>query len=954
MLGRSRRACVLATVFAALVVAAPVSASPRQQGPGGGGPTIADAAPSAIPAVGSSIASPATSVEITGADAATIGAITVTGSQSGPVAGTTAALPDNRGVVFDPRSDFVPGETVRVSSDVVVQGASAPEYSFVVGRPAPHPGIRPEEGTVGPSGRQKVAPAAPSSSFVSRPDLRPSVVTVNTPSTSNETGLFFATPRATDVSDQGIQIFDDAGKLIWFNPVPGADVVSGDAFVDSYLGRPALLWFEGTAPYGAGSYRGEWRAVDQSYREIGRIRMGNGYQADIHDLYLSNRNTAYLVAYNPLLCTGRGDLTGCVPDSTVLDAVVQEVDLTTGAVLWEWHSLDHVPLSASLVDPTPELFDYFHINSVSEDTDGNVLVSSRHASADYKVDKASGELDWSFGGKSSTFTTVLGDPSSLKGPDFPHHLRSLGGGNYTYFDNGVRRPSSRAAIVHLDPAAHTATYTTILQRDPPISGLSQGTMQTLPGGGHLVGWGGLGTITEYNASNQPVFDATVDGGSYRQYRFDWTGAPSERPAVTATPQSGRLSVAMSWNGDTRARQWRVLTGPTPGSLGVTATVPRNGFETKADVAPAAYLAVEALDGSGTVIGRSTTAAAGAFFQETAGPPVNGTYAPLVGDFAGSTNDDVVYYAPGAAPDYLHVSRGDGTFQDLPLPAINGTYEPIVGDFVGDDRDEILFRSPGKALAYLWRFDRNGRSGAVVVESAPLAVPTTVTKALVLDNRPSYGGTRDEVVWYAAGASADRVDHFGWPAGGALTVTSRPITVNGSYQPVTGDFDGNGFGDILWYAPGSAPDSTWLFSGTTLRSTSQRSTNTPVNGRYQVLTGNFSASSARSEIAFYQPGSGVDILWTFDGAGIVTSHVRTSSLTGPAYVLRGGVDRLMTWTPGTSPSIWSLDSGSTRPSGNSPIGTAYRPIIGDFSGPAGTSSVLWYAPGPAPELLYRGG
>ena len=479
-------------------------------------------------------------------------------------------------------------------------------------------------------------------------------------------------------------------------------------------------------------------------------------------------------------------------------------------------------------------------------------------------------------------------------------------------------------------------------------------MQNLPGGGHVVGWGGEGTVTEYDAAKNPVFDATIAGGSYRQYKFAWTGSPTEPPAVNARSVAGQMSVAMSWNGDTRTKQWRISTGPTSRSLAVVATVARTGFESTASVPQDAYLAVEALDGSGNVIGRSTTATVGSWFREAPSKSVSGSYQPLVGDFAGSNNDDVIYYSPGTKSDYLHISRADGTFDDVRLPAINGTYKPLVGDFVGDDRDEVLFTAPGRTTAYLWRFDRNGRSGAVAVDSASLSVPGTVTKAFVLDNRSFYGGPSDEVVWYAAGRAADRIDHFGWPSGGGITVTSRPISVSGTYQPVVGDFDGNGFADIFWYAPGSAPDSIWLLDGTVIRSQTQRTLNAPVSGTYQVLSGNFSGSATRSELAFYQPGGGPDFLWTFDGGGSPTSEPRVNSLTGTAYVLRGGVDRVMTWAPGSSPAIWSVDAGTTRPSGNSSLGSSYQPLIGDFTGPGGSSSVLWYAPGSAPERLYDGG
>ena len=62
----------------------------------------------------------------------------------------------------------------------------------------------------------------------------------------------------------------------------------------------------------------------------------------------------------------------------MLDSVVQEIDIPTGLVLFQWDSLDHVPLSASY-EPRAEArnpYDYFHVNSVEHDVDGNLIISA--------------------------------------------------------------------------------------------------------------------------------------------------------------------------------------------------------------------------------------------------------------------------------------------------------------------------------------------------------------------------------------------------------------------------------------------------------------------------------------------------------------------------------------------------------------------------------------------------
>ena len=63
-----------------------------------------------------------------------------------------------------------------------------------------------------------------------------------------------------------------------------------------------------------------------------------------------------------------------------------------------------VPISESYQPvPASGLYDYFHINSVKLDTDGNLLVSSRHTWTVYKVNRTTGAIIWRLGGKKSDF-----------------------------------------------------------------------------------------------------------------------------------------------------------------------------------------------------------------------------------------------------------------------------------------------------------------------------------------------------------------------------------------------------------------------------------------------------------------------------------------------------------------------------------------------------------------------
>ncbi len=66
---------------------------------------------------------------------------------------------------------------------------------------------------------------------------------------------------------------------------------------------------------------------------------------------------------------------------------------------------------------------------------------------------------------------------------------------------------------------------------PPLSSVSQANFQTLPNGGAFIGWE-VPYFTEYSPTGQVLFDAHLHGAneSYRAYRFQWTGNPTEAPA----------------------------------------------------------------------------------------------------------------------------------------------------------------------------------------------------------------------------------------------------------------------------------------------------------------------------------------------------------------------------------------------------------------------------------------
>ena len=191
-------------------------------------------------------------------------------------------------------------------------------------------------------------------------------------------------------------IFDGLGRPVWFRD----GLYALDFKVQEYRGEPVLTWWEGK-PRPRPSV-GEYVILDGSYREVKRVQAGNGYQGNQHDFLITPQGTALLTVYN-LVSRDLSYLGGPV-EGRVIEGVAQEVDIETGEVLFEWHSLDHVGVEESYYDNYySHQLDYFHINSIDVDHDDNLLISARNTSAVYKIDRGNGQILWRLSGKRSDF-----------------------------------------------------------------------------------------------------------------------------------------------------------------------------------------------------------------------------------------------------------------------------------------------------------------------------------------------------------------------------------------------------------------------------------------------------------------------------------------------------------------------------------------------------------------------
>ncbi len=564
----------------------------------------ASAAPAlhVIPFPGTPDASPYSHIILSALTPSEVRSVTVIGSSSGPHAGQLTGLPDGAGTAFIPRQAFTPGEQVQVVATLSSPaagtasgdpGATTLHFSFTVAIPVRFSGAQ-----NGPP-RARTSGSAPSTqNFRSAPGLHPPRVSA-TPDPDRRSGEIFLTPKES--TQNGPMILDPMGRVVWFRPLDG---VASNLEVQRYHHRPVLTWWQQVAT-GPQTHVNEDVIVNRSYRTVAVLRGGEHYVVDLHEFQLTPRGSAFVVAFPHV----RADLSsvGGSPNGVALDCVIQELDIRTDQVLWEWHMLGHVPLSATYVNWSgPEApLDFCHMNSIQSLPDGNLLVSARNTWAVYEINRQTGRVMWTLGGRYSSFSMGPGTNFEWQ------HDAHLIGHTLTVFDDGAlpqEEPQSSGKVLDLNTTAMTAALVHRYTHSPPLLSSLAGSVQALSNRDVFLGWGRQPDFTEYTSGGKQLFNGSFPLGvySYRAYRFPWSARPATRPSVAVSGQpNASARVYVSWNGATGVAAWRIRGGPRPGALKALATAPRSGFETVLTVTEATrYLAVQALNRRGKVIGTS--------------------------------------------------------------------------------------------------------------------------------------------------------------------------------------------------------------------------------------------------------------------------------------------------------------------------------------------------------------
>ncbi len=250
----------------------------------------------------------------------------------------------------------------------------------------------------------------------------------------------------------------------------------------------------------------------------------------------------------------------------LVTGIVQEVDVASGRVLFEWRSNEHVGVDESYmpqVAPAGNV-DYFHLNSIDVDTDGNLLLSARNTSTIYKVDRKSGDVLWRLGGMKSDFAVDAAASFA-----YQHDVRRRPDGTITIFDNNAAVPGaqtlSRGLRIKLDMKKMRASFVAEYLAPTARTTWAMGDVQQLEDGGVFIGWGTDGSFTELGPDGSVRLDARFADGSvsYRAFRFELDAQPKGRPATMVVRNAdGSLTLYVSWNGATQVAKWQLVAGPS--------------------------------------------------------------------------------------------------------------------------------------------------------------------------------------------------------------------------------------------------------------------------------------------------------------------------------------------------------------------------------------------------------
>jgi Arylsulfotransferase (ASST) len=496
-----------------------------------------------------------------------------------------------------------------------------------------------------------------------------------------------------------VAIFDNHGVPVWWSRSTDGRPIDAKLLPNGHLAWATPF---GTSLYAEHAFDSD--AVLHTYQTVGA-------PTDFHDLQVLSNGNVLLISYPQ---RSGVDISAFVPgqtNATVVDAEIQEIDPNDGHLVWSWNSKDHIALDetgpnwwSTLSSP----YDLVHMNSVAEDGDG-IIFSARHLDAVYRINKATGDVDWKLGGThTDKGLTVVNDPFGGQPFAGQHDARPLGDGSVTVHDNGTtlgRAP--RAVRYRIDPVEHTAELLSEVT-DPQITGsLCCGSARRLNGGDWVMSWGANSVVEEMAPPNQRVFALT-----FANSKFSYRAVPitpgqlsagtlrtgmdrlHPRPPVNVTPppiKNGDAPVvgaimtsgvgAWRYSPTAYARQWMLCDSSGAGCADIEGKT-GEGYRPVVDDAGHSLrvrvVATNALGDSAPAVSAPSGVVVLPVPLNTRLPGIKRGAAPVVGTSVGSSVGAWKYSPTSYARQWLRCDTGGGTCEEL-AGKTRKTYTPGPGD-----------------------------------------------------------------------------------------------------------------------------------------------------------------------------------------------------------------------------------------------------------------------------------
>jgi hypothetical protein len=352
-----------------------------------------------------------------------------------------------------------------------------------------------------------------------------------------------------------------------------------------------------------------YRIINEHFEIVDTFLCQNDYDTDEHEFQLLSNGHALMIAKEERSMSQIDPDRN--PDITVIGNHIQEIDENHNLV-FQWDCWDHFDLEDSYIENLDaSLIDYVHMNSIAVDTDGHLVISSRHLSECTKINRQTGEIMWRLGGKNNEFN-FINDRLQIS---YQHDFRPVPGkaDHYTLFDNGNQREIkfSRVIELKLDTINMIAEKVWEYRPIPHLYSRLMGNAQRLPNGNTLINWGDPAQpkISEVTADSILVYEADFlpKMNNYRTFRFEFEGYMLV-PYLIAEPYPDRVRLLFNKFGDQGVEYYHIYGGEDPEQMEWVDSTSASWIDLMDLMEPGSsgyyYFEVTAVDSSGTESGPS--------------------------------------------------------------------------------------------------------------------------------------------------------------------------------------------------------------------------------------------------------------------------------------------------------------------------------------------------------------